>query len=253
MEVICQLRFPPILRIEAEPPASFQERIRLEYPLLQDKTPETGIELPPDIPPVVAEMLRTAMSKRKLRIGYDFISADEKWKVALTTDFIALTTARYGRWEEFRPHIDPPLKALIEVYAPAFFTRIGLRYRDLIRRSQLGLSNSAWSSLLRPHISGVLASPELAGAEVETFNQVLIKFPHNRGQVQIRHGLVQAVDNNEECYLIDSDFYTDKRTGINDVDDILSYFNRQSGRLFRWCIEERLHQAMEPDTVEAPT
>lgn len=31
-EVVCQLRFPSILRIAAEEPADFQERIRATYP-----------------------------------------------------------------------------------------------------------------------------------------------------------------------------------------------------------------------------
>ena len=34
-EVICQLRFPPILEIAAKDPAAFQEQIRAEYPLYQ--------------------------------------------------------------------------------------------------------------------------------------------------------------------------------------------------------------------------
>jgi uncharacterized protein (TIGR04255 family) len=34
MEVICQVRFPKILRIDAEVPVNFQEEIRSEYPTL---------------------------------------------------------------------------------------------------------------------------------------------------------------------------------------------------------------------------
>ena len=33
VEVICQLRFPEILTINASEPAAFQERIRRDYPL----------------------------------------------------------------------------------------------------------------------------------------------------------------------------------------------------------------------------
>src|SRR5260370_1097479 len=47
-EVICQLKFPPILKIESVPPATFQDEIRSTYPLFQD-IPGTLIDVPPEI------------------------------------------------------------------------------------------------------------------------------------------------------------------------------------------------------------
>src|SRR5256885_3722562 len=40
--VICQLRFPPILRIESTVPADFQERVRTQFPLL-DRPVQIGL------------------------------------------------------------------------------------------------------------------------------------------------------------------------------------------------------------------
>ena len=37
LEVICQLRFPDILKIESTDPAEFQDRIRGEYPKKKKK------------------------------------------------------------------------------------------------------------------------------------------------------------------------------------------------------------------------
>lgn len=249
VEVICQLRFPSILRITAEPPVAYQERIRAEYPLLSERYPETDIDIPIGVPAAVAETILKSLPKRKL-VGFDFVSADEKWKVSLTKEFLALTTSRYTRWEDFCQHLEGPLKALIEVYNPSFCTRVGLRYQDLIQRSKFGLGTSTpWSGLLRPHIAGILAPGELTGAIEEHQSQTLIKLPAHGGKVRMRHGIVQTVDTKEECFLIDSDFFTQERKEFTDVDGILGYFNRQSGRLFRWCIEDRLHQAMEPSPV----
>jgi len=248
IEVLCQVRFPPILRIAVEPPAAFQDRIRSEYPLLAEKQPD-AIELPPGVPPVVAQVIRSSLPKGKAA-GYEFASADEKWKVTLTRDFLALSTSAYRRWEDFRVHLDGPMKALIEVYAPAFFTRIGLRYQDLIRRSAFqNAPDTNWRDLVKPHIAGALAVPEVAEAVEEAFGRTLIRFPHFKAKVRFNCAIVQASETNEECFVIDSDFYTEERTNISDVDDILGYFNRQSGRLFRWCIQDRLHEAMEPVLV----
>jgi uncharacterized protein (TIGR04255 family) len=216
---------------------------------LNERQPD-AIELPPGEPPVVAQVVESSLPRGKLT-GYDFLSADEKWKVTLTRDFLALSTSAYLRWEEFRAHLDGPMKALIDVYGPAFFTRVGLRYQDLIRRSALNAQDASWRDLVKPHIAGVLVVPEVAGAVAEAFSQVLIRFPHFKGKVRVNFGIVQVRDTNEDGFLIDQDLNTEERTNIGDVDNILSYFNRQSGRLFRWCIQDKLHMAMEPVPVDA--
>jgi uncharacterized protein (TIGR04255 family) len=251
IEVICQLRFPPILRIAAEAPVAFQEKIRNEYPLFNERFPEVNVEMPLGVPPAFAELVKGNLSKRKL-VGYDFTSADEKWKVSLTRDFLSLSTSQYTRWEHFRQHLEAPLQALIGVYAPAFFTRVGLRYQDLIQRSRLGLPPATkWSELIRPHIAGVHAVPELEGAVEESLGQLLISLPQFKAKVRINYGIVQTTELDEKCFLIDADYYTEERTKTDAVDGILAYFNKQSGRLFRWCIEDRLQKAMEPQPVEA--
>ncbi len=91
--------------------------------------------------------------------------------------------------------------------------------------------------------------PEVGTAVKEMACQNLIKL--GLGNVTVRSGIAETVDTKEECFLIDSDFFIDERIKINDIDGILGYFNRQSGRLFKWAIEDRLHDAMEPRIVEA--
>jgi uncharacterized protein (TIGR04255 family) len=248
-EVICQLRFPPILRIAAEPPAAFQEKIRSEYPLLNEGR-EAGIEIPPGIPVAVAEIVKGLPRQRP--VTYDFLSEDGKWKAVLTREFLALTTSQYTytRWEEFRRHLDGPLNALIEVYAPAFFSRVGLRYQNVIRRSRLGLPPTTnWSELIQSHMTGLLAKTELSGTVEELQSQALIKLAV--GSVRVRSGIVETDNKEEVDFLIDNDFFTAERTKTDDVDAILRHFNRQAGRLFRWCIKDRLHDAMEPYPVDA--
>jgi uncharacterized protein (TIGR04255 family) len=247
VEVLCQVRFPPILKIAAEPPASFQERIRAEYPLFVEKQPDP-IEIPPGVPPQVARAVRESMPSGR-PTAYEFGSADEKWKVTLTRNFLALSTNSYNRWEHFQKHLQGPLSALADIYSPAFFTRVGLRYQDLIQRSELGAEDVAWSKLIKPQFAGLLAVPEVMESVEETLGQTLIRFPQFHARVRINCGLVRTNEDNEESFLIDSDFFTEERTAIEDVNNILSYFNRQSGRLFRWCIEDQLHSAMEPEAI----
>lgn len=243
VEVVCQLRFPPILRITSDLPADFQDRIRSEYPLLSEKFPE--IDVPAEAPPALAKVLRGNL--RRQLIGYDFKSEDGNWTVGLTREFIALSTSKYVSWAEFQRQLEGPLNALIGVYNPSFFTRIGLRYQDLIQRSKLDLTpDTSWATLVRPSVAGVLATPELGESVSESQSQVLLRLPVFGGRIRMNYGLVSSVETDEECFLIDSDFYTEERTRINDAANVLAYFNKQSGKLFRWCIEDRLHEIMDP-------
>src|SRR5437867_910928 len=82
-EVICQLRFPPILRIDAEPPAAFQERLRAMYPLFR----EIEQDLPFDNAPAeFAKILKGALLNRTRAMGYEFVSEDGAWLVTLCRD-----------------------------------------------------------------------------------------------------------------------------------------------------------------------
>lgn len=240
--VVLQLRFPTILRIDTEIPVAFQERIRNHYPIFQQQ-PAVNI-VQPSTSPVPVNVQFDIRSK-----AYNFMSADKTWIVSLTRDALSITASQYVRWEDFKAHFDAPLRAFIEIYSPYNFSRIGLRYQDVIKRSVLGLGTVAWSELLKPHIAGVLSSPEIEADVVTNFTQISVSLGKN-GQVQINHGFVVGPGATESYYLIDSDFYTN---GVTETDHVgvtaaLDMFNEQSRYLFRWCITERLHKAMEPQS-----
>ncbi len=247
--VVCQLRFPPVLRIDAELPHAFQEHVRAEYPFFSERqsvVPEAGVPagVPPEILKAISEMLPFRASRM-----YEFTSADSNWRVTLTKETLSLGCKQYRRWEDFKQHLQLPMQFLLKTYAPSFYLRIGLRYRDLIKRSVLKLNDVPWNELLKPPIAGVLGS-EIAPAIRQTNQQLLIDLGENNAQVRVQHGFL--LKGTEQCYLIDSDFFTSVRKETNDAIATLDYFNRQSGRLFRWCISDRLHGAMEPERLPDP-
>lgn len=247
-EVICQLTFPPVLRIDTEPPAAFQEQIRNQYPLFQDNPPSliNLLELPPDLAKLIGTQI-PALGPNKL---YQFSSADEVWKIGLTRDFLSLSTRSYTRWENFKLRMQPIFNALVEQYAPAFFLRIGLRYRDVIRRSGLRLIEVEWSELLQPHLLGELSSAEVRPDVKHAAREVVISLQDEGTQVRVRHGLARTGANGETCYVIDADFFKNQRTEVEHAFNILDSFNRQAGRLFRWYITDRLHEALGPTIID---
>ena len=150
VEVICQLRFPTILSIGAKEPAEFQEAIRKDFPQYAARQEQ----LPPK---VVKKGNATALEPQKPITNYNFISEDGRWKLNLTQGFIALSTLGYHCWEDFAQRLDKPLASFIQLYQPAFFERIGLRYVNAVSRKALGLEDVPWVSLIQPAFLGVLA------------------------------------------------------------------------------------------------
>jgi uncharacterized protein (TIGR04255 family) len=245
-QVICQLRYPPILRIDTELPAGFQERIRHAYPELKEHSARA--QLPPEISRVLPAGIDNLFNTKS---SYEFISEDGCWTVSLTRDFLALSTTKYRWWEEFKEHLSGPVDALLAEYAPlSFFTRIGLRYQNVIwPSSNLGLTNFKWSDLLAPYIAGPLTSPIDEVYVVGAVQTVLFDLKDNIGQVRMQHGLVKNEARGEAGYKIDNDFFSEERTEIQNAFATLDQFHRSAGRIFRWCITETLHTTMGPDPI----
>lgn len=252
VEVICQIRFPAILRIDAESPVDFQEKIRDAYPLFREEPVSPVLpELPAELRPVLGELLGATPATEKT-LNRFFQSEDEVWTVTLGREFLALTTTSYETWDGFRGRLDEVFQALMAVYRPTVFTRIGLRYRNLIRRPDRELSTYEWKDLIAPHIAGPLATDAIAGRTItEAKGMLALEAGAAGAAVTLRHGLVEpdGPEKGELAYVIDSDFYTEERIDAEGILNFLDGANAEAGRLFRWCITTELHEALRPRVV----
>lgn len=244
VEVICQLRFPRLLRLEAEKPVEFQEALRIDYPFTEVRN-----TLPPPPP---GTHLSQEVAEQLLRhlppLSYEFRSHDDAWKVGLNSNFIALTSYQYQRWEDFSERLSRLIDLLCRYYPIPVFTRLGLRYRDLIVRSTLGLEGRSWSELLRSEITGMLGSPFGKNA-AESFSIFQCDLEIEEGKMLAQLGLAIEEDGKEYAYLIDSDYYIDAKVEVSHILNRLKDLNVRSGRFFRWCIKDELYHAMEPQEV----
>ena len=246
VEVVCQLRFPPILKISHQEPVEFQDMIRFRYPLFET----TRVQLPLEISQVVQQLGLPLQSDT----AHSFKSEDQRWSLSITKDFIALTTASYERYEQFIQRLEEALKIFESIYRPSFYTRLGLRYQDLIIRSKLGIEDKDWSELIAKHIASELYEPNLSSSVQTIVKRLVLKT--EGGQINLNHGLINIEDpqgsNDEIAYLFDADFYTEQKIeGNRDVWNVLNQFNQSAGRLFRWSITDTLHNAMQPQPVES--
>lgn len=259
-EVICQLRFSTILKIEAVSPYEFQESLREQYPIYRLREPNFNI--PSDAPQEVRQLAAAAVSsalRQQVRPAHEFLSEDGSWKVVLVPDFVALTATRtasptsgYRRWEEFSERLSAVMMALQVVYAPPFFTRVGLRYKDVIVRSQLGLERVPWREILQPPIAGELTDAVIDETAVSDIRRRIELKLEDGLRLTLQHGVVTTkVEGgpDEPSYLIDADFYLEGKTDGEQALRVLSRANREARNLFRWCITKGLHTALRPSVV----
>lgn len=233
-EVIYQVRYPKILKLLDEAPAAFQELIMNDYPNYSVQKNETLIQV-------------NGQSQQKVNENnHGFVSRSERTKINLTSDFIAISTLEYDRWEKFRREIDLVLEKFYYCYNVPGIQRIGLRYRNIIMRSKLGLENRPWSELLDSKILGPLANREDI-AKYETVYEIQNK----ENCFTSRHfKLLKETPGPELSFLLDSDYY---HTGFFPKESVLE-MSDELHELSRQFIEdshrEELLNAMQPQELE---
>jgi len=245
--VICQLRYPPILRIDSEVPSHFQEAIIKTFPLYNEKI-ELQHEIALGLKPEASSELVKHLTKTSTNKNHEFSSEDGILKVNLTRTFVSISTSQYRQWENFIEKFQTSIKALLDIYKPPFFTRIGLRYIDIFERSKINLENCEWTELLKPHFIGLL-STEVAQDVKYCENIYEISLDDSGSMVRIATSFVQNAQTKEQCYMVDSDFYFPSRLKTDELIHKLEFLHDNSTWLIQWIITEKLHNAMEPKKI----
>ncbi len=244
-EVICQIRFPDILAIEAKEPADFQEAIRADFPryLLKKDQP---------VPKITGFVNGAPQLERPAPVSnYHFVSADNMWKLNLTRNFIALSTLRYTTWEDFAKMLDKPLAQFIKIYQPAFFQRIGLRYLNLISRKKLDLEGTPWSDLIQSPYLGPLAEEDVreqtvmkSSIDVEMMLDSSCRAKIHAGPGTIKANTPGAKQDTEPKFILDIDISMNGNIDIPMSAGSLETLHGHSTRIFRGAITQELHEAM---------
>lgn len=242
-QVLAQVLFPTILKIE-QTPADFQDRIRSSFPVYEAQPnfpfpAGTNLQLP-------VEALNILRGQGG--ISHRFLTADRNATITLAQGGLTLTVAKYSRWEPFFDLFKLPLAALVDVYQPSFYTRVALRYSNVIDRIKLGLSlDTPWSDLIRAEVLGLLAIDSFRSKAQFSQSQILLKLPSSKGRVTFQHGLQQPAGHTHPVYLLDFDFFEDQQTGVGDAESILGQYHVLAGDAFRWCIRPELFGRLGPN------
>lgn len=242
VEVICQLRFPTILAIGAQEPAAFQEAVRRDFPQYAARQEQLPTK-------VVRKGNTASLEAQKPITNYNFVSQDGRWKLNLTQNFIALSTVGYQRWEDFATRLDQPLAQFIQIYQPAYFERIGLRYVNAVSRQRLGLEGQLWDDLIQSQYIGILGEPDVEESEIAKCS-LEVDTPLVGGyrmKLRTGPGLVGGGKTDKEVkFVLDADFSTAGKMTAEAVPEKLERMHRFAVCFFQGAITKELHEAMGP-------
>jgi uncharacterized protein (TIGR04255 family) len=247
VEVICQLRFPTILSIGARDPVDFQEAIRQDFPQYKrlQEQPQPKLTGAPG-------SFRVEEGERIT--NYQFLSADGKWKVNLTNNFIALATPAYTKWEDFAAKLDLILAQFIPIYRPAYFERVGLRFINVFSRKALDLEGVPFRELFQPGYLGLLGEEDVreesfarSGQDIELAVSGGCRVKLHAGPGMVQRGRVK---DEEVKFILDNDIFMMGKLPMTQCAPALQTVHLQADRLFAGALTQRLHEAMEPTPLD---
>jgi uncharacterized protein (TIGR04255 family) len=237
-EVICQVRFPPVLRIANEHPVAFQERVRGRFPQLDI---EQGVVV--HIPPPLGTESPSAEPRPRI---YRFKSPDGNTIVSLALNFYALSTTSYTHWADFIDSFRLLNEAAREVYDLPYAVRVGLRYINHLTFGHTGASSVAGLlEIPRPELT-VLLRQDCWDRPVEMVNQLVLT-GENDERLALRSGFRGG---EEPVFTLDLDYYAEGNIPLETVPALCQRYHDVIYSAFRWCIREDKLTVFAPLPVE---
>jgi uncharacterized protein (TIGR04255 family) len=231
--VVAQTKFPPVHAFNtAEGVATFQDAIRDDYPISEERARQVTVRVSP-----------TGVDSSGEQPGpWRFLSDDGQWIVGLAPDSLSIETTSYRSYEDFRERAATLLEVGRRVIRPARLDRFGFRFLN-----ELALPGVAtlpdWRAYLESDLLGLAGSGELADRVTFALQQVNLEL--DEGKIIIKHGFAPgaAVEGAaSSVYLIDIDVFDDRPAPFveDDVMERMDLFDRWAWNLFRVNIRDDL-------------
>ena len=244
-EVVYQLNFPTILSIDVDEPVKFQDAIRGEFPIYRSQIQEEN-EVTIN---VIGNNSNPVFRRQGRRKNHFFISEDEKWRISLANNMIAISTLNYDHWEDMKERFQVPMTAFADIYHPAYFERAGMRYIDVLIKKNLGVQDKNWNELLQPHLCGILGyNPSNVGAITTSMVNADVIIDDVSIHVECGLGASDQRDGKGpiEAVILNCDYYKLGKYKFEEISSITEKIHEMSHRFFRESITDTLHQAMKP-------
>ncbi len=206
-QVLCQVSFPNILKNSLQLAAKFQSHIHTQFPYAS----------------------LTANQKSS-----NYFAKDRLSHLTLAPQSLSLVTSRYGGWESVRDQFWVPVNALVQEYDLPFIVRVRLRFSHVIRRARLGLGNHEWNELLKSKAANAGGWDEVSQNMHGSRTEVVMALDDPSQRLRVIHGVVNVNgETDEQAYLLDHDFFSEKEMSIEEVFANLDTFHVEASVLLQ--------------------
>lgn len=225
-QVACRVHYPELLEIRAEQPVEFHRAIRDSFPIVE----------------------RTVVDDDESTPAHQFMSPEGDWKVALTPTFLEIATTAYERWEDFSEKSFHIVDVLRDSYDFGRLAHLELRYLDVIQREPLDL-DADWHELLSDEIFSPVMKKSDFFARVNRYRQQMsfLLDEERESQASLDLTITELGSPPEPTAVIDLALHQPNSRSPEDAEKTLIHLHEYSGRIFRGCISEKLHEALEPE------
>jgi len=238
---LVQLQFPAILSIKTDEKmvARYQDRVRERYPYFfvgQQVEFLLG-------PQGVAQQPAQASN-------WQFKDIEQNWTITITTNAVTLETRRYTSISDFVDRMAEAVLAAKEVFGITVQQRVGLRYVNEIRHSEVE-KPSDWRQFMNLALLGPLSDDAVADSIESTAQE--LRLTTSDGSLILRHGATRGttvalepgtVAPEGEFYLLDIDAFNEegRELDVRALGELVKSYNSTIYSLFRWSMNDQLFE-----------
>lgn len=216
-QAVCELRFPTLMELgESRPPASLVSALRKEYPHL-----ELGNEV----------TLGIGVGAAGANNTHIFRSAKLTWTVSLKQSAVSIETTAYTDYANMKERVLRVVEAASKIIDSDFFTRIGLRYINVIDSGTNPVDGWVNPDLVAPIRSGHFNEiNEYAGK---------LQVATSDGGCLLQHGIRLKPQQRGEPvppdYVLDIDTFRNEVT-LSETGAVLDGMHAQAFNVFDWAL-----------------
>jgi uncharacterized protein (TIGR04255 family) len=236
--VIFRLDYNPILKIEEDSPAAFQEEIRKDsYSIYNKEIDKISIIIDSN----KSEVPLIEQSK----IRHVFNDNDKTKKITLTNNFLSLEYKKYKHFKsEFLPDINKIISTFDKIYKPNNYISLGLRY---INQIKLNKGNPFdWEGLVHNSlIYEIYNFIDNKDKIIRAFKELIIK--KDTHKIVFHYGIYNPDYPNmiaKKEFILDFDGRIDDEIHLCDIEKHLITINEDITALFEKSIGEKLKKIM---------
>lgn len=227
-QAVCELRFPTLMELgESRPPASLVTALRKEYPHLELAN-EVTLGFGGGVP-----------GSNNTHI---FRSAKLTWAVSIKQSALSIETTAYSDYAHMKERVLRVVEAASKIIDSDFFTRVGLRYINVIDSG-----TDPTEGWVNPALVAPLSSGHFGGVQ-EYAGKVLLGAPD--GGCLLQHGIQMKKPHLGEAvspeYRLDIDTFRNE-VALSDTGAVLEALHAQAFDFFDWAIGPKAREYLCAD------